>query len=209
VKDTTSKYASAAAGWSEDAYADSAAYLRHRADLIVSLGPPLRPGDALLDLACGDGGLAAFLLPRGLAYTGVDASEAMVAAATARLGDRARVELADLNDYEPPAPVQATTVFRAIYYARDRRDFFRRVAGYTRSKLVFDLNPRQYDVAEVRADLEAAGFDVLALRPFFAPQRVALPRALAAALRGAERTGPLARLALRFRFSYLCAAYRR
>jgi trans-aconitate methyltransferase len=69
----------------------------------------------------------------------VDASEEMVRAARAR---GAQVELADLNDYEPPEPVAATTCFRAIYYARDRRAFFRRVAGYTEKKLVFDLNPR-------------------------------------------------------------------
>lgn len=38
---------------------------------------------------------------------------------------------ADLNDYDPPEPVAATTLFRALYYAADRREFFRRAAGYT------------------------------------------------------------------------------
>ena len=42
-------------------YADAARYLRHRAELVVALGPPLEPGDDVLDLACGDGGLADFL----------------------------------------------------------------------------------------------------------------------------------------------------
>jgi hypothetical protein len=119
----------------------------------------------------------------------------------------ARVELADLNDYEPPEPVAATTCFRAIYYARDRRELFRRVAGYTEKKLVFDLNPRQYDVDDVRADLAAAGFDRVALRPFFVPQTRALPAALATLLRAAERSGPVARAALRFRFTYLVSAW--
>jgi SAM-dependent methyltransferase len=208
VKEIAEQYARAAEGWSDEAYADSAAYLGHRADLVVSLGPALRPGDRVLDLACGDAGLAEFLLPRGLAYLGVDASEPMVDAARRRVGGRAEVELGDLNGYRPPEPVAATTCFRAIYYATDRRAFFRHVAGYTERKLVFDLNPRQYRLDDVRADLRAAGFDRLALRPFFAPQRVALPRPLRAALHAAERTGPLARLALRFRFSYLCAASR-
>src|SRR5204862_340860 len=121
MTDTTRKYAGAAEGWSEEQYADSAAYLRHRADLVVALGPRLKPGDTVLDLACGDGGLAEFLLPRGLEYVGVDASEAMVRAARAR---GASAELADLNEYRPPDPVAATTCFRAIYYASDRRDFF-------------------------------------------------------------------------------------
>jgi SAM-dependent methyltransferase len=209
MKDTTAKYMDAAAGWSEGQYADPSGYLGHRADLIVSLGPRLEPGDTVLDLACGDAGLADHLLPRGLLYLGVDATEPMVAAAQARLGDRARIELGDLNDYAPTEPVAATTIFRAIYYARDRRELFRRVAGFTERKFVFDLNPRQYRVEDVAADLEAVGFDALDLRPFFAPQNVALPRPLGAALRAAERVGPLARAALRFRFSYLCAAYRR
>jgi SAM-dependent methyltransferase len=209
VKDTTAKYRDAAAGWSEGQYADPSGYLGHRADLVISLGPRLQAGDTVLDFACGDAGLADHLLPAGLRYLGVDASKPMVAAARARLGDRARVELGDLNDYTPPEPVAATAIFRAIYYARDRRELFRRIAGFTERKLVFDLNPRQYRVEDVAADLQAAGFDGLELRPFFAPQNVALPRPLGAALRGAERVGPLARLALRFRFSYLCAAYRR
>jgi len=199
---TSAKYAGAAERWSEEAYADSVAYLRHRAELIVSLGPPLEPGDRILDLACGDAGLADFLRP--YEYLGVDASEEMVRAAQAR---GARVELADLNDYEPPEPVAATTCFRAIYYARDRRELFRRVAGYTEKKLVFDLNPRQYDVDDVRADLAAAGFDRVTLRPFFVPQTRALPAALATLLRAAERSGPVARAVLRFRFTYLVSAW--
>ena len=73
--------------------------------------------------------------------------------------------------------MQATTIFRAIYYARDRRALLERIAGYTERKLVFDLNPRQYRLADVRADLRAAGFDRLELRPFFVPQTRALPRA--------------------------------
>jgi len=194
------QYAAGAEGWSEQ-YADAAAYLSHRAELVVSLGPRLEPGDRVLDLACGDGALAAFL--PGLDYLGVDASPEMVAAAQ-RNGVAA--ELGDLNDFVPSAPVAATCVFRAIYYARDRAAFFRQAAAYTERKLVFDLNPRQYRLDDVRADLHAAGLDRLELRPFFVPQTVALPGAAVAALRAAERSGLAARLALRFRFTYLCAA---
>jgi SAM-dependent methyltransferase len=190
--------------WSERAYADPDAYLAHRAELILALGPRLEPGDTVLDLACGDGGLADFL-PEGIDYRGVDASEAMVAEGRAR---GRSVELGDLNDYEPSERVSATTCFRAIYYTRDRQAFFRRAAGYTTTKLVFDLNPRQYRLADIRADLEAAGWTRLDLRPFFVPQTRSLPRPLAALLRGLERSGPLARLLLRFRFTYLCAAAR-
>jgi hypothetical protein len=158
----------------------------------------------VLDLACGDGALADFL-PSAVGYRGVDASEAMVA--EGRRHGRT-LDLGDLNDYEPPEPVAAATCFRAIYYARDRRAFFRHVAGYTTRKLVFDLNPRQYRVEDIRADLAAAGWGALELRPFFSPQTRSLPRPLGSTLRALEQTGALARLLLRLRFTYLCAAAR-
>ncbi len=202
------QYARQADEWSERAYADSAAYLAHRTDLVVDLGPRLQPGDEVLDLACGDAGLGELLLDRGLRYRGVDSTPEMIEAARARLGERAPVELGDLNDYVPREPVAATTVFRAIYYAHDRAAFFRQVAGFTEKKLVFDLNPRQYALADVLADLGSAGLGNVALRPFFVPQTVALPRPLGALARAFERSGPLARAVLRYRFTYLVAASR-
>jgi hypothetical protein len=132
----------------------------------------------------------------------------MVDAARHRVGDRAEIVLADLDDYVPPEPVACTTCFRAVYYARARRAFFRHVAGYTQRKLVFDLNPRQFRVEEVVTDLRAAGFTHVELHPFFFPQRHGLPDVVGAALRAAERSGPLARALLRVRFSYVVSASR-
>jgi len=195
---TWEKYRGKADNWTETAYADASEYLAHRAELVRTLGPPLRPGDTVLDLACGDGGLADFLPEQR--YVGVDASPEMIAAGRAR--GRELVE-ADLNDYAPPSPVAATTIFRAIYYARDRRELLARIAGYTTGKLVFDLNPRQYRLADVRADLEAAGFDRLATHPFFVPQtKRPFP-----GYRLLERSGPPARWILRVRFTLICAAW--
>jgi SAM-dependent methyltransferase len=193
------KYAGKAQGWSEREYADTNAYLSHRAELVRGLGPELRAGDVVVDLACGDGGLADYFPEQR--YIGVDASEEMVAAGRER--GRELVH-ADLNDFVPAEPVQATTIFRAIYYARDRRALFMHIAGYTERKLVFDLNPRQYRLEDVRADLRAAGFDLLETRPFFVPQTRALPF-----LTLLERIPPVARLLLRYRFTLLCAASRR
>jgi SAM-dependent methyltransferase len=193
------KYAGKARGWSDQEYARADAYLSHRAELIRILGPTLSAGDVVLDLACGDGGLAAFLPEQR--YLGVDASEEMVAAGRERGRELVR---ADLNDYQPPHPVQATTIFRAIYYARDRRGLFERIAGYTERKLVFDLNPRQYRLDDVQADLRAAGFDRLDTRPFFVPQTRAVPF-----LERLEQRPLLARVLLRYRFTLLCAASRR
>jgi len=198
------KYADKAGDWSGEQYADARTYLARRAELVRSLGPRLAPGDIVLDLACGDGGLADFLPEQR--YVGVDASEDMAAAGRRR--GRELVQ-ADLNDYEPPEPVQATTIFRAIYYARDRRALFLKIGGYTEKKMIFDLNPRQYSLDAVRSDLHAAGFDQLEARPFFVPQTRALPLPVALGLRGIERVRPLAELVLRVRFTLLCAASRR
>ena len=55
------QYARKAAGWSDAEYADGAAYLAHRAELVATLGVALAHGDEVLDLACGDGGLGAHL----------------------------------------------------------------------------------------------------------------------------------------------------
>ena len=202
------QYARKAEGWTDAEYADARAYLDHRAELIATLGAPLRAGDEVLDLACGDGGLGEHLLARGLRYTGIDSEPAMVDAARRRLGDRATIGVGDLNAFVPEAPVAATTVFRAIYYANDRAAFFARVARFTERKLVFDLNPRQYRIDDVLADLRVAGLGRIELRPFFVPQTVALPRPLVGLATALERTGPLARLALRARFTYLVAASR-
>jgi SAM-dependent methyltransferase len=193
------KYSGKAADWSDTQYADARAYLSHRAEIVRTLGPPLEQGDLVLDLACGDGGFGDFL-PE-LRYRGVDANEEMVAAGRARGRE---LEGADLNEYEPAGPVQATTIFRAIYYASDRVALLRRIAGYTEKKLVFDLNPRQFRLEDVRADARAAGFDRFDTRPFFVPQTRAVPF-----LTVLERSGPLARLLLRYRFTLLCAASRR
>jgi SAM-dependent methyltransferase len=208
VTDKEGQYARQAAEWTERAYADVTSYLAHRAELIASLGPRLEAGDEVLDLACGDGALGEALLALGLRYRGVDSTREMVAAARGRLGNRAPVDQGDLNDYVPAAPVAATTVFRAIYYARDRRAFFTHAREFTTTKLVFDLNPRQYRVDDVLADLRSAGFASIELRPFFVPQTVSLPRPLLAVAKALERTGPIARLVLLARFTYIVAASR-
>ena len=202
------QYAQKAADWTDAEYADVAAYLDHRAALVATLGVELTPNDEVLDLACGDGGLGEHLLARGLRYTGIDVEPAMVEAARRRLGERASLAIGDLDTYEPGVPVAATTVFRAIYYAEDRAAFFRRVAGFTERKLVFDLNPRQYPPRDVIAELESAGFRRVVLRPFFVPQTRRLPSPAIGALKALERSGPLARLALGARFTYLVAAVR-
>ena len=205
---TADKYGPLAPGYSERTYADPLRFHGRRAELVQRLGPELEPGDRVLDLACADAGIAEFLVARGLDYTGVDGNPAMVEAARRRVRGKGRVELGDLNTYRPREPMAATLCFNAIYYAAPRPDFLRLVAGYTEKKLVFDLNPRRFPLDELRSELQDAGFDRLAARPFFVPQRYALPRSAAVVLAAAERFEPVARVLLAFRFTYISAAFR-
>lgn len=202
------KYAAAAGTFTAREYGDPERYFGHRARIVAELGPQLAPGDTVLDLAAADASAAPPLLALGLAYRGLDLTDAMIEVARARHGGRIEVESGDMLTYVPPEPVAATTCFRSIYFAPDRAAFLRHVAGYTERKVLFDHDPRKEPLERVRADLAAAGFDGLALRPFFVPQHARLPAPAAAALAAAERVPPLARLVLRRRFSVVVAGYR-
>ena len=132
----------------------------------------------------------------------------MVDAARRRLGDAAAVEVGDLNTFEPPQPVAATTVFRAIYYARrpPRRSSLGSRAFTTR-KLVFDLNPRQYARRGRRGRAAPPGFDGRRCGPSSSRRRVRCRASLRRLLRGrALRPARPARAPRRF--TYLVAAWR-
>jgi SAM-dependent methyltransferase len=200
------KFDRLARGYAAHDYADPARYTARRAEVALALGPPLAPGSTVLDLACGDANMAEPLLARGLRYRGVDGSAAMIEEARARLGDTVSLEVARMDEYVPPEPVDLTLCLRAFYYPADRGVFLRRVAAYTRVKLVFDFDPRAQDRGAIVRDLHANGFDRVELRPFFLPQRAAPPAPLRAALLALEDAGPLARAALKVRGIWFCAA---
>jgi SAM-dependent methyltransferase len=207
---TIDKFDRLARGYAEHDYADPARYTARRAAVAVGLGPPLQPGATVLDLACGDANMAEPLQALGLAYRGVDGSPEMIAEARARLGEDTPLEVGLIGDYEPPRPVDMTLCLRAVLYlADDRVAFFRRVRSYTRVKFVFDFDPRVQAREPILEDLREAGFGRAELRPFFLPQRLAVPAPARGALRALEHGGPLARAALRLRGIWFCAAYGR
>ncbi len=200
------KFDGLARGYSAHDYADPGRYAERRANVAIGVGPPLAPGASVLDLACGDANMAEPFLARGFRYRGVDGSAAMIDEARGRLADRVPLEVARIDEYEPAEPVDLTLCLRAFYYPDDRQAFFRRIAGYTRTKFVFDFDPRVYDHAELDRDLRAGGFTTIELQPFFLPQRVAVPAPIRAALTALEHAGPLARAALHVRGIWFCSA---
>ena len=199
MSDIVPKYDAIAERYSAHDYADAERYYARRAQLVAH---GLEHGASVLDIACGDGGLGRALLALGFDYHGVDGSERMVEVARRALGDRV---VQGSFDYEPPALVDATTIFRSLYLVPDRRTFLERVRGYTLRKLVFDFDPRAYRTRDVVADLNAAGWEHVELRPFLLPQRVSLPRHVQAALYAIEPV-PGARLITRVRFPVLVSA---
>jgi SAM-dependent methyltransferase len=192
--------------YSERTYADPEGYARGRAELAVSLGVPLEPGDEVLDLACGDGHMAPLLASLGMRYRGVDGSEAMIAEARRLVGEDVSFEVAPMESYEPPGPVAATLVLNALKYPADRVVFLRRVAGYTTKKVVFDFNPRIQNATEIELDLRLAGLRLAERRAYLVPQTYRLPGMVAAGLRRLEPVDAAAALVLRLRGQWLCAA---
>jgi ubiquinone/menaquinone biosynthesis C-methylase UbiE len=202
VKDVVAKYDAVAERYTATDYADPDRYYDRRARAVVGLGVPLAAGDTVLDLACGDGALGPHLLALGVDYRGVDASTGMLAVAGRTVPGR--ITLGDF-DYVPPEPVDATTIFRSLYLVPDRRAFLAHVHRFTRKKLVFDFDPRAYDARQVLADVHAAGWRDVVVRPFLLPQRRRVPTPVAALLAALEPL-PGSRALTRLRFPLLVTA---
>jgi hypothetical protein len=207
MSDMVEKYdALAEEGFSAHDYADVVRYSARRAKVIVELGPELRPGDTILDLGCGDANMAPPLRAHGLHYAGLDASERMLEAARAMNPD-VPFALGRIEEYVPPAPVDASFCLRTFYQPADRVAFFRHVASYTTRKFVFDFRPRTHPTEPILADLRAAGFASFELRPFFLPQRRRVPGVLVPGVDALEHAGPLTSLVLRRYGRLFCAAW--
>jgi trans-aconitate methyltransferase len=82
--------------WDAAAYAATGRFVADLAGGVVELLAP-QPGEAILDLGCGDGALTERLAATGAVLTGVDASASMVAQARAR-GLNVRHTSADAMD---------------------------------------------------------------------------------------------------------------
>ena len=160
------QYAAGAEGWSKQ-YADAAVYLSHRAELVVSLGPALEPGDRVLDLACGDGALASFL--PGLEYLGVDASPEMVGGAPqrrrggARRPERLRPRGAGRRDVRLPRDLLRPRPRRASSGGSPPTPSGSSSSTSTRGSTGWRTSAPTF---------APPGFTRLALRPFFVPQTV-------------------------------------
>jgi SAM-dependent methyltransferase len=80
-------------------------------------------GDRVLDVACGTGKSLVPWLQRGRQVVGCDLSAGMLARAREKVGDRARLEVADMRRLPPGAPVDLVTCLGdSVNYLLDPRD---------------------------------------------------------------------------------------
>jgi trans-aconitate methyltransferase len=101
-------------GWDADRYQRQFGYVAAFGGDVLELLDPA-PGEAILDLGCGTGELAAELARRGARVLALDSDPAMVAAARRRLGDD-RVLLADGHDFTLAEPVDAVFSNAALHW---------------------------------------------------------------------------------------------
>jgi SAM-dependent methyltransferase len=88
-------------------------------------------GGRILEIGCGIGNLTAELAAAGMSCTGIDFSAEMVRQAEKLVGDAARVERADLFDYQAPGKFNAVIANGVLPYYRDKPRFLERVADLT------------------------------------------------------------------------------
>ena len=190
--------------WNPETYARNARFVSDLGAGVVELLAP-RPGERILDLACGDGALTASLAAAGAEVVGVDASEEQVAGARGR-GLDARVGRAEALPFA--SEFDAVFSNAALHWIRDQDamlDGVRRAlrpggrfvaemggagnVGAIRAALAEALDRRGIDgraldtlflptAEEYRARLETHGFAVRTISLF--PRPTPLPGPLSA-----------------------------
>ena len=96
--------------WNTDAYAANGRFVATLASDVVALLNP-QPGEAILDLGCGDGALTEQLAATGAIVIGADASSAMLAAARQRNIHSAAITFEQRNATALPYHQQFDAVF--------------------------------------------------------------------------------------------------
>jgi SAM-dependent methyltransferase len=197
---TAAKFTALARGWSEHEYGDPAAFMSRRAALVREWGAPLRPGDRLLELGCGDGALSCLLARQGFEVTGVDISPGMIEEARRRADREAvgvRFEVADTDHFRVAEPYDGVVSFMSAFfmYVENPSGFLAAVLPFVGKKMILDWNFRSpCAFAEAARVMRRAGLHEVEWRPWFVPHTTT--QGPAARLRGWAEGRPLLSLAL-------------
>ncbi|HEY0377641.1 MAG TPA: class I SAM-dependent methyltransferase [Pyrinomonadaceae bacterium] len=187
---TAEKFTALSRGWSEKEYSDPAAFMGRRAALVQQWGSPLRPGDRLLELGCGDGALSCLLARRGFEVTGVDISRGMIEEAKRRAdreGAAVRFEVADADHFEVAEQYDGVVSFMSAFftYVENPARFIEAVRPAVRKKVILDWNFRSPCTFVAAAQvMRRAGLGQIEWRPWFVPHTTTTAAAPAAKFRG-------------------------
>jgi trans-aconitate methyltransferase len=105
---------SAETGWDSTLYEESFGIITQFGAGVVELLAP-RPGERIVDLGCGTGGLTAQIAAAGADVLGIDSSEAMIARAR-ELYPHLRFEVAKGEDFAVEEPVDAVFSSAALHW---------------------------------------------------------------------------------------------
>jgi SAM-dependent methyltransferase len=207
--DAAEKYDRIADGFAERSWANLEFDMPHRFDISTTWGLPLRSGNSVVELGCGDGFLAQLFIQHGLFYCGLDISPRMVLMAQRRLaaaGTQARFNVGNAAQFSLNESVDAIVSFMGAFFTfiDDPLPLLRRLRPHIRKKIILDLNPRgPISLPDALEMLRAAGFVKTAWRPIFMPMTVKLPEPILRTLTLCENVPGLCRLPLRWRFDSL------
>ena len=101
-------------GWDSRLYDESFGIITQLGAGVVELLAP-KPGERIVDLGCGTGGLTAQIAAAGAEVIGIDASEAMIARATASY-PALRFEVAKGEDFAIEEPIDAVFSSAALHW---------------------------------------------------------------------------------------------
>jgi trans-aconitate methyltransferase len=107
-------------GWDSTLYDESFGIITQLGAGVVELLAP-RPGERVVDLGCGTGGLTAQIAAAGAEVVGIDASEAMITRAR-ELYPHLRFEVAKGEDFALEAPVDAVFSNAALHWMSPPQD---------------------------------------------------------------------------------------
>jgi SAM-dependent methyltransferase len=213
MTDSSAKYDQLANKFAERSYANLPFYMHRRYIMTASWGTPIRPGDSVLELGCGDGYMAQLLVQHGLHYHGIDIAPRMIAMAEQRVREagcaaQATFAVADIQNMVLTEPFDVIVSYRTFFlYVRKPSTVLKQLHSWVRKKLLIDLDPRRdMPIREALAMLREVGFRKVDWRPFFVPQSQRLPLWLLRALCACEGLPLVRTIPLRWKFHCLLKA---
>jgi len=210
LDDRVRKYDAIAESYSSR-YVDAEKIFSEQLSLILGWGSPIRPGDSALEFGCADGSLAMALARRGIKTRGVDFSPKMTEVAQKRASEAGIIVefvTGDVRKYFPNREFDVVIglMWDFFSFAKPQRQVLRRVLGFTRRKIIVDVNLRRYPLQRAIDDIVSAGFRNVEWRPFFIPQKYRLGLFSGALLRLCAATPLVRDMILRYKFSAVIKA---